>query len=241
MNLSPDDIRRLEQAATDALADVDHLAADPETTRRLATYGEPVYGAELTANLEANIRGRMALAGVAAFAVIRLNQANRRVDDLLDELTKVRAQLTADRDKEIGRLEVYVDGLEKQLAAQQPVVNAARNLIRTYATAEGEDVPFEYAASETLLRNAVSRLDTKQPDTAPAEGAASGHVLIVTEPGVWTLKHPPVCPMDCPMFALMHAAMTTADIPAGQYEVQPNGLWDRALIGDRIDGAAVIR
>ncbi|MEV4384370.1 hypothetical protein AB0J68_01375 [Micromonospora sp. NPDC049580] len=196
MNLTPAEIRRLEQAATDALADVDQLAADPETTRRLATYGEPIYGAELTANLEANIRGRMALAGVAAFAVIRLNQANRRVDDLLDELTKVRAQLTdANR---------RADGAENDLRSAQRGLTAYANQTATPATP---------------------------------------HVLVVTgEPGgPWTLTHPPSCPMDCPMFTLMHAAMDTADLPVGRYEVQPNGLWDRALIGDRIDGPAVTR
>ncbi|MBM0274110.1 hypothetical protein [Micromonospora tarensis] len=198
MNLSPDDTRRLEQAATEALADVDQLAADPETTRRLATYGEPIYGAQLTADLEANIRGRMALAGVAAFAIIRLNQANRRVDDLLDELTKVRAQLTA--------ANRHADGAENDLRSAQ------RGLT-------------EYA---------------DQTNTPVWDGPAE-HVLVVSEPGVWTLKHPPTCPMHCPMFALMHAAMTTADLPVGQYEVQPNDLLDRALIGDRIDGPAVVR
>lgn len=199
LNLTPDDIRRLEQATTDALADIDQLAADPETTRRLATYGEPVYGAQLAADLEANILSRMSLAGVAAFAIIRLNQANRRVDDLLDELTKVRTELTTEQRR--------ADGAENDLRSAQ------RGL--------------------TAYANQTSR---REP---------AGHVLVVTEPGAWKLRHPPACytndPVDCPMFALMHTAMDTADIPVGQYEVEPNGLWDRALIGDRIDGPAVIQ
>ncbi|MEU8329841.1 hypothetical protein [Micromonospora sp. NPDC048839] len=196
MNLSPDDIRRLEQAATEALADVDQLAADPETTRRLAAVGEPVYGAQLAADLNANILGRMALAGVAAFAVIRLNQANRRCDDLLDELTKVRAQLTATNRR--------ADGTAADL-------RSARRGLTEYANQTG--------------------------------GPVTQHVLVVTEPAVWKLRHPDSCTGECPMFALMHTAMAsaTAEIPAGQYEVQPNGLWDRVFIGDRIDGPAVIQ
>ncbi|MEU5965931.1 hypothetical protein ABZ777_32400 [Micromonospora parva] len=95
--------------------------------------------------------------------------------------------------------------------------------------------------TEADLRSARRGLTeyANQTGTTP-----SGHVLVVTEPGVWELRHPQACyandPIDCPLFTLMRTAMDTADIPAGQYEVEPNGLWDRALIGDRIDGPAVI-
>ncbi|WP_330438793.1 hypothetical protein OHB44_27880 [Micromonospora sp. NBC_00821] len=174
--------------------------------------------------------------------------ARTDVTDLCDEVEQVRDAL-ARRDKEIGRLEVYVTGLEQQLAAQQPVINAARDLTHIWAANNGDDtdgigIETDAATAEGNLRRTLAQLDTKQPETEPNRDADSGHVLVVTETGgPWTLRHPVSCTGDCPMFALMHTAMATAtaEIPAGQYEVEPSGLWDRVFIGDRIDGPAVIQ
>ncbi|WP_420123873.1 hypothetical protein [Nakamurella sp.] len=81
-DLTPRDIAQLDQAAVDALSDVDALAADPETTRRLAERGEAVYGFELTRDLQASLASDWSLASWAAFATIRLAQARAEVERL---------------------------------------------------------------------------------------------------------------------------------------------------------------
>ncbi|MDH6460150.1 hypothetical protein M2302_000301 [Micromonospora sp. A200] len=87
------DIHLIDQGAVDALRAVDALAADPETARRLAERGEAVYGAELTADLHNTVDGRaMSLAGWAAFATIRLVQAQARHSTDHDEAARMWAE-----------------------------------------------------------------------------------------------------------------------------------------------------
>ncbi|MGN9802030.1 hypothetical protein [Micromonospora sp. L32] len=132
------DIHLIDQGAVDALRAVDALAADPETARRLAERGEAVYGAELTADLHNTVGGRaMSLAGWAAFATIRLVQAQARhtvdhgeaarmwaedvdmvwakVDERDAELEKVRAELAE------------IKGLYEQTAIARDKIRAERN------------------------------------------------------------------------------------------------------------------
>ncbi len=81
-DLTPRDIAQLDQAAVDALSDVDALAADPETTRRLADKGEAVYGCELTRDLQANLasaqRARQTVTMAVRAARVRRSSAIRR-------------------------------------------------------------------------------------------------------------------------------------------------------------------
>lgn len=353
-SLTPQQIQHLDQAAVDALSDVDQLAADPETTRRLTERGEAVYGFELTRDLYANGLNAWSLAAWAAFATIRLNQANRRADALLDELTSVREQL-ATANRRADGLDADLRSAQRGLTAyanqtgQQHLVNVDLDAIQQRANAATpgpwatdpdsawrrchEAHEYVYATDPTdrhgvvaltgikgdhvrnardaafiahartdvvvlikevrrlaaeLARNEREHGDTiddrdraqqmaadladgiakltgveigehssmndpwqnalqavteaaEQRDSSKATAPPVRHVLIVTEPGAWTLRHPPGCPLDCPMFALMHTALEHTDMPVGHYEVQPNGLWDRALIGDRIDTAGAAR
>ncbi|MFI2577728.1 hypothetical protein ACH5AJ_36645 [Streptomyces rochei] len=85
-DLTPRDLHLLDQAAVDALSDVDALASDPETARRLAAKGEAVYGFELTRDLQAQLTNDWSLASWAAFATIRLAQARAEVDRLREQV-----------------------------------------------------------------------------------------------------------------------------------------------------------
>ncbi|GHJ11181.1 hypothetical protein TPA0907_55480 [Micromonospora humidisoli] len=125
-DLTPRDIAHLDQAAVDALSDVDALAADPETARRLAERGEAVYGFELTRDLQAAHLSPWALAGWAAFATIRLVQAKAATAAEVAETARIWAEDADQLHATIAQQKTELERLREQVFTQQPVLDAVQ-------------------------------------------------------------------------------------------------------------------
>ncbi|WP_194821270.1 hypothetical protein [Micromonospora sp. S-DT3-3-22] len=123
-DLTPRDIAHLDQAAVDALSDVDALAADPETARRLAERGEAVYGFELTRDLQAAHLSPWALAGWAAFATIRLVQAKAATAAEVAETARIWAEDADQLHATIARLERELAAAEEQIRSMRAALDA---------------------------------------------------------------------------------------------------------------------
>lgn len=100
-DFSARDIHRIDQASPEAWDDVDDLANDRETSRRLEQRGQDVYAAELARDLIAQAGSEWSLAVVGAMATIRRVQERQERNELRAECE----QLSADLDQKHAELE----------------------------------------------------------------------------------------------------------------------------------------
>ncbi|MET7949257.1 hypothetical protein [Micromonospora sp. NPDC005324] len=87
-NLSPGDLAQLDQAHVALAEDFDQLLTNPQLAQSLADDGIAVACARLTIGIEEEIGGRMAIAGVAALATLRLVEREAEVAKLRAELAR---------------------------------------------------------------------------------------------------------------------------------------------------------
>lgn len=76
-------------------------------------------------------------------------------------------------------------------------------------------------------------------DEQPADPDPYDHALEVATGDHWAIHHPDTCtdPADCPVIRLAYSDQAAlVALPIGRYQVVVNGLHDRLLIGDRIEG-----